>query len=82
MQTSRLETGSRVESHKSYVYTRALRVHRFSRSFQIQRAEITYFLLSPPAVERNRIIVAGKINTGEAEGPEERPSREQVLRMS
>lgn len=53
-----------------------------SRSFQIQRVGITYFLLSPPAVERNRIIAVSKINTGEAEGPEERPSRERVLRMS
>lgn len=42
-----------------------------SRSFQIQRAAITYFLLSPSAVERNRIIAAGKINTG---GGPERPS--------
>lgn len=62
-------------------YTRAHSGCIVSRSFQIQRAGITYFLLSPLAVERNRII-AGKINTGEAESPEERPSRERVLRMS
>lgn len=63
-------------------YTRAHSGCIVSRSFQIQRAGITYFLLSPPAVERNRIIAAGKINTGEVEGPEEQPSRERVLRMS
>lgn len=68
---------------KAYVNARA-RARAYterivSRSFQIQRARITYFLLSPSAVERNRIIAAGKINT-RGEAPSDR--RERVLRMS
>jgi len=83
MQANRRATKRALKSRViKATYTRAHSGCIVSRSFQIQRAGITYFLLSPPAVERNRIIAAGKINTGEAESPEERPSRERVLRMS